>query len=831
VPFFLFALKFYYLSHHFLLMRIFSFLLSALVTCALIFLFNNKWGSVPPLGAFLSPQQGFWQNAEPEDENFSGEFHFENLKGPVSVYLDDRLVPHIFAEHDEDAYFVQGYIHAKFRLWQMDFQTRYAAGRLSEVLGNNPLLLQADREQRRLGMGYAAEVAAKEMEANPETREVNNAYTAGVNAYLKTVTKSSLPVEYKLLDYKPEPWSTLKSALFLKLMSKDLAGFDRDLDFTNAKSVFNVAQMKALFPDVSDSSYPIIPTGTAFAKPQVVPVEPLSADSLYFGKARKTNLKEATKPERSNGSNNWAVAGSKTASGAPILANDPHLGLSLPSIWFEMQITTPTMNAYGATFPGSPSIIIGFNENIAFGFTNAQRDVKDYYRILFKDESRQQYWFDSAWKEADMRIEEIKVRGKASYIDTVAYTVFGPVMYDQTFSPDSQKTALALRWTAHDPSNDGLMWLKLNRAKDYDDYLAAIKVFSTPGQNMLFASKEGTIAITQQGRFPARWYGQGLYIMPGADSDYMWQGFIPQAENPHIVNPASGFIQSANQRPVDSTYPYFIPGNYISARGITITQRLQAMDSITPQDMMTLQNDYFSNTASLAVPLFLKYVSTDDLNDKQRSYLNLVQEWDYFAIPESKATTVYQAWMDSLKNQVWSDDFARLETVRERPDEQTLLEALLKDSAFRFIDDINTKDTETLADQITIAFIKASEGLQAEEREDDLIWYKHKNPSILHLLRGAVLPFGRTGIYAGGWGNTINAIKSTHGPSWRMVVHLTPTTEAYGIYPGGQSGNPGSRYYDNFIDSWSIGKYYPLWFMKEDERSDKRVVATLLFTK
>jgi penicillin amidase len=331
-------------------MRIVPFLVSTIITVALIFLLDNKWGSIPAIGRFLSPQQGFWQNAEPADHDFNEQFVFNNLKGKVNVYLDDRLVPHIFAEQDEDAYFVQGFLHGKFRLWQMEFQTMAAAGRISEILGKNEAFLRYDREQRRLGMGYAAENSLKEMEANPETKSSNDAYTAGVNAYINTLTESSMPIEYKLLGYKPEKWSNLKSAVFLKMMSKDLAGFDRDLDFTNANAVFDIAEMKKLFPEVSDSSYPIIPKGTVFSAPGIVPIKPATADSLYFKKDTTIKEVEVNKPDRNNGSNNWAVNGSKTASGAPILCNDPHLNLTLPAIWYEMQISTPTMNVYGATF-------------------------------------------------------------------------------------------------------------------------------------------------------------------------------------------------------------------------------------------------------------------------------------------------------------------------------------------------------------------------------------------------------------------------------------------------------------------------------------------------
>ena len=480
------------------------------------FALNKKWGAVPPLGKFLSPQHGFWQNAEPADQDFNADLRFSNLKGKVSVYFDERLVPHVFADNDEDLYFVQGWLHAKFRLWQMEFQTIAAAGRVSEILGNDPRFIRYDREQRRSGMVFAAENAEKQIEANPVSKKGCDAYTAGVNAYINSLTESSLPLEYKLLDYKPEKWSNLKIALFLKQMSKTLAGYETDLDNTNAKSVLGFDEFLRLDPLVNDSLQPIVPKGTVFDQPGIIPVKPESADSLYFGKKDTVPTKQVTKPNPDNGSNNWVVNGSKTKSGAPILCNDPHLELTFPSIWYEMQISTPEFSAYGATFPGSPNIIIGFNDSIAFGFTNVQRDVKDYYEIKFKDDSRKEYWFNGKWIRDSLRIETIKVKGAKTIYDTVAYTVFGPVMYDKSFSGElTNNKAIAMRWVAHDPSNEGLMWFYLNRAKGYDDYYSAIKQFMCPGQNMIFASKHGDIALWQQAKFPARWFGQGLFVMPG----------------------------------------------------------------------------------------------------------------------------------------------------------------------------------------------------------------------------------------------------------------------------------------------------------------------------
>lgn len=812
-------------------MRLLPFLISAAVTGGLVYALNTKIGPAPPLGKFLSPQHGFWQNAEPAEAGFNQELNFSELKGAATVYFDERLVPHVFAENDADLYFIEGFLHAKFRLWQMDFQTEAAAGNVSAVIGEKAL--NYDREQRRLGMVYAAERALKEVEQDPDSKTAFDAYTSGVNAYISTLTESSIPVEYKLLDYHPNKWTNLKSALLLKMMAKMLSsGTENDIVNTNAKSLFSMDEFKLIYPQVHDSLEPIVPKGTVFDQPGIVPVQPTTADSIYFGNKDVVKYREVSKPDINNGSNNWVVAGSKTQSGAPILCNDPHLELSFPSIWYEMQLSTPSVNTYGVSLPGSPYIIIGYNDSIAWGVTNAQRDVKDYYEIKFKDASRQEYRFNNQWTKAGFRIERIKVKGKADYIDTVAYTIFGPVMFDETFSNDlSNKRSLAVRWTAHDPSNEGQTFYKLNRARNYDEYTEAIKTFKCPGQNFVFASKAGDIAIWQQGEFPARWNGQGLFVMPGQDSSFMWQGFIPQAENPHSKNPERGFLESANQRPVDSTYPYFIPGSYITARGITITNRLAAMNGITPDDMKKLQYDYFNTFAEDARSILLNYVRENELDANAKKYVEILRNWDLYASPASTGQTVFQTWWDSLEVEIWKDDVTRVTPSANWPDEQTLMELLKKDSAMRFIDNINTTQKETLYDVVTNAIKTASFDLQKEEIAGTLSWTKHKDPTIYHLLKTAVMPFARTGIPVGGNGNIVNAVTKSHGPSWRMIVQLTNETESYVVYPGGQSGNPGSKFYDQFVDTWAKGEYYKAWMMKKGEEKNEKVKWTLQFKK
>jgi penicillin amidase len=263
---------------------------------------------------------------------------------------------------------------------------------------------------------------------------------------------------------------------------------------------------------------------------------------------------------------------------------------------------------------------------------------------------------------------------------------------------------------------------------------------------------------------------------------------------------------------------------------VAIDKRLTAMQSITPQDMMNLQQDYYSEFAADAVPLMLKYVNTAGLTRTQLNYISTLRKWNFITDPNSMAPTIFQTWFDSLEVVIWKDELEQVKGKTSWPDEQTLFEWLVKDSAMRFVDDITTAEKETLQQQVTKALKLASKTLDDEESQSGLAWYKHKNPSVLHLLKENLAPFGRRGLEVGGWGNTINAISRSHGPSWRMVVHLTQPVEAYGIYPGGQSGNPGSKYYDNTIKDWAKGKYYRLWMMKEEEKNDKRIIGILTFT-
>jgi penicillin amidase len=802
-------------------MKYFILAVSLVVNGFLIYVLDTRKFVPLPLGKFLSLQEGVWQNAEPVNQDYNASIKLDGIDGKVDVYFDERLVPHVFADQEKDAYFVQGYLHAKFRLWQMEFQTHAAAGRISEIVGSKGI--QFDRNQRRIGMVFAAENALAVMEKDQQTLTALDAYTAGINSYISQLNTSALPIEYKLLGYEPEKWTNLKSALFIKQMTNTLAGYDRDLEYTNALEILGEEKFRILYSDIPDSLYPVIPTEQPYAKPAFALNPPASADSLYFKRKDSIPFTEDYKPDPANGSNNWVVSGTKTKSGKPILANDPHLNLTLPSIWYEIQISTPEYNAYGVSFPGIPGVVIGFNDSVAFGFTNAGRDVKDYYEIQLKDKSKQEYLFNNQWVKSNIRLENIKVKDTTTFVDTVAYTVFGPITYDHSFKTSlSEEKAYALKWVAHDSSNILKMWMLLNRAKNYNDYYQAITHFNVPGQNMIFASTSGDIALWQQGTFPMRWKDQGLFVMPGTDSSYMWNGYIPMEENPHSVNPLQGFLSSANQRAADTSYPYFMPGSYEVYRPITINRKLAEMNAISIADMKDLQNNNYNVFAEMAIPILLNNVDRSKLSATESKYADIVASWNLTNGINEKGPTCFTIWWDSLSAAILNDDLLRNEIPIIKPEKFVLLEALRKDSNFVFIDNLGTDVLETLRDQVTSALQKASTTLVELKKNKKIEWSVYKNTTVYHLLKNNTMPFAREALEIGGGSGIVNATMHDHGPSWKMIIEMETPIKAVGVYPGGQSGNPGSMYYDSFIDTWSKGEYYTLQVMtKQDIEQNK----------
>ena len=801
-------------------MRIVRFIVAAVVTVLLIFILNSRLGSIPPLGKFFNPFTGFWQNAESTTLTLNKSEITSGLKTEVTVLYDDANVPHIFAENEHDLYFMQGYITARDRLWQMEIQTHAAAGRVSEILGKN--LIAFDRETRRVGLYEAAKVALEDVKKDPKMYTILLAYSAGVNVYIDQLNPEKFPIEYKLLDYKPEHWSPLKSVLLLKYMAQMLTGKEYDAAYTAILAEYGKETVDLLYPAFPDDVEPIVPDFRIEGEIITVDTPQQAAAPAFYPKLTYNE------PHPDNGSNNWAVAGSKTATGKPLLANDPHLGLNLPSLWYMVQLHGPELNVFGASLPGAPFVIIGFNEYVAWGVTNAQRDVRDWYQIKFKDSSKQNYFYDNEWKQTRKVIEEIEVRGGETIKDTVNYTHFGPVVFDENFSGDTTALNLALKWVAHDASKEIRAVYQLNRAKNYDDYAQAITYFKTPGQNFVFAAKDGDIAIWQQGKFPVRWPDQGMFIMDGTNPDHDWQGFIPQDQNPHIKNPERGFVSSANQHPVDSTYPYFFHGSFEYYRNRRINNVLASSNKLTFLDMMKLQNDNYNLKAEEGLPLMISFLNENNLSDSEKEHLKILKKWDFYSEKDAVAPALFELWLDTLMAQTF-DEFKDAKQF-EPPKQYVFLEFLKDHPQHNFFDMPSTEARETAGDIVQKSFADMSAFFSSWSSSNKLPlnWMNYKNTHLTHLAR-TLKPFDIDNVPIGGNSSIVNATSSTHGASWRMIVSLEDTIKAWGVYPGGQSGNPGSPYYADMVSRWAEGKYIPLLFLLSPDEKNERIVFTQKF--
>ncbi len=793
---------------------------------------SGKAATLPAIGQFLSPSHGFWQNASSKNLKFSGIQHAD-LKDKVDVTFDDRLVPHLFAQNDHDLYFAQGYVTAQLRLWQMEFITYAAAGRLSEIVGARALDL--DKKTRRLGLHKAAEQTIALQESDPVAAEVIEAYTAGVNAYIEQLSDKELPIEYKLLNYRPEPWSPYKSALLLKSMSNDLTGRNHDIEHTNALVKFGMDDFMRLYPDVFEGQDPIIPND------KVWDFEPVLVDTTEIRaklNAEKVDMEKQAqlfppmesdpffdRPIENLGSNNWAVSGERSASGHPILCNDPHLRLRLPSIWVEMQLQTPDMNVYGVTLPGSPNIVIGFNEHIAWGVTNAGRDIKDYYRIAFSGEERTHYVFNGERRPITRKKETYKVRHEADVEESILYTHHGPMPFaDANTTSGDPKEELAMRWQANYGSNEMRTFYDLNRSKNYDDYRSALKTYECPAQNFVFASKTGDIAISQQGKFPVKWERQGKAILNGWDEINDWHGYIPFEHNPYIKNPGRGFVSSANQHPAAPNYPYYYAGpTFEFYRNRRLNQQLSIMDDATVEAMKQLQNDNYNLLAAETLPVLLSYLNEGDLNEQELKAYRTLKAWNFMNDHDQLGPSIFEAWFTAIEKQLWDE----LED-KERP---MVMPAKVVSSKFMttlpddpFMDKVATPEKETAKDIARSSFQTAVIKLMqwSENNSKEYEWGAYRGLVVQHMAR--IDAFSHFDLPIGGNKGILNATSQFAGPSWRMVVELGDKMEAWGVYPGGQDGNPGSPYYDDMLGKWAKGEYYKLNFYKQVPSEDSEQV-------
>jgi penicillin amidase len=803
------------------------------LTCILIpillaYALNTKFGNTPPLLKFLNPFTGFWQNAESNRLNASSKIDLKGAKAEINISFDDRMIPHVFAKNDHDVYYAQGYVTAMHRLWQMDFQTRFASGRISEVVGDKAI--EVDRYQRRMGMVYGAENSLKGMMEDPKAKEMILAYTDGINAYIHSLSKANYPIEYKILDFEPEDWTPIKCALLLKQMSAVLAMGSDEFYMTNILKKFGPEITKNLFPDYPFKEDPIIPVGTKWDfKPLPIPEVPKAFTEMMSSAIQTKQKVEGI------GSNNWAVSGAKTASGLPILANDPHLDLTLPSIWYQIQLHAPGINSYGVSLPGAPGIIIGFNKDIAWGVTNVAADVLDFYQIKFKDNSHQQYWYNNMWKNTTKRIEKIKIRGGKTELDTVYYTHQGPVVYLEKPNygrANNVPLGSALRWIAHDKSNELMTFYYLNRGKNYNDYRKALTFFTAPAQNFVFASNQNDIAITPNGKFPIKWKNQGKFILDGSQPSNDWQGWIPSEQNPTVKNPPRNFVSSANQSSTDQSYPYYINWEFAPyERGKRINDRLTVMSKANVDSMRNLQMDSYSIAAQNLLPYLLPVVDQSKLNATQKEGFNVIAKWSKFFEAKEIGGSIFDLWTKRLFYDIWSDEFTIKDIPMRYPTRDRSIELIQKEPNSVWFDNINTKHKESLSDLVNESFKFTCDSLERKYGSigKNWQWGNVKGTNVPHLAK--IPGFGSKKLDIGGGKSSVNALSEANGPSWRMVIELGKMPKGHGVYPGGQSGNPGSPYYDNMVDTWAQGKLYDLFFMQSPDDKSAKVISRLKISK
>ncbi|MEO1219141.1 MAG: penicillin acylase family protein [Bacteroidota bacterium] len=773
----------------------FCIFLTVFITTAL----HVRIGVIPPLARFLDPFHGFWQNATVTVSSYPPVLAVSGLQDTVTIHWDKHQIPHIQAHNDADLYWAQGYATASHRLWQMEFQAQVAAGRVSEIFGARTL--DFDRLQRRKGLVYGAQHVLSTLAEDNICWDIIQAYTAGINAYICTLAYKDLPVEYKLLNYKPEPWTPLKTALLFVQVADQLNGYDESLRNTYALHHLGEAHFHFLYPAHTPGLEPVIPPHTPWSfHPVPIPKPPAKVAASLMPQGQS----DPTQPMHpAPGSNNWAVSATKTRTGVAYLANDPHLGLHIPAIWYAVQLQSPSVHVAGVTIPGIPGVLIGFNKNIAWGVTNAAWQVRDWYLMDFKDETRRAYYYDGKLLASQFRVEEIQVRGRTPFCDTVVYTHLGPIVYDENFSRAGQPHNLAMQWTGHHAGHELKAFYLINRAKNWADFEHALQYYQVPAHNFAFASTQGDIAMEIAGKFPIRWPQQGRFVMPGDASIYDWAGFIPRDHQPSIVNPMQGYVSSANERATDRTYPYHYAHHYEEYyRNRRIRHVLRSAQQVTEKTMMQLQHDNYNLPAQENLARWLRCLDTTQLDPQQQSAYQALVTWNLQNTVDQTAPSIFAAWQAALEKRLWGH-------LREKGMPKPSLYATLyllqhhAESPYLAIG-------MTEQDLIREAFTEAVNTLASWEvqHHKPYQWGDYRKLSIEHLAR--ISTFGLHQLRAGGGEHIVNANSGNYGASMRLVVALGKVPRGWLIYPGGQTGNPGSPHYTQFVEAWCTGEYIPL---------------------
>jgi penicillin amidase len=774
-------------------------------------------GPVPPLGPLVDPWRGAWGLAASADFPRDAEASLPGLGAEVRIRYDDRAVPHIFAGSETDAIRALGYVVARDRLFQLDLLSRAGDGTLTELLG--PRALPLDRETRGLGMSRAVTTLASSVPDTGAAAAYLAAYAAGVNAYLGAMTARELPLEYRLLNRRPERWTPRRTLAVLLQMGYVLTRNTTELERLAAAAAVGDPAAAALFPLHAPIQQPIQPSnGEPRRLPLVLP-PPGTPDS-----STAVSSRVAAPPRREVGSNNWAIAPERTRSGSALLAGDPHLELSLPSIWYEAHLIVPdSLDVYGVTIPGLPAILIGFNRDVAWTFTNVQADLMDRWEEVVDDTVRpRHYRVDGVWQPVTLRAEVYRgPTGDTLAVDTVRYTHRGPL------TPLGRRW-ISLRWTTLEGGAETSLLQRAAHARTAAEWLAATAGYRAPPQNMLVADRAGTIAIRSTGRFPLRPGDVPAdHLLDGSTRATDWTGDWPVSDYPQATSPREGFLFSANQEPQDPRdQRHYLGGDWpMPWRALRIAQLLRQDSAATPAAMAKWQTDPGSPRADLYLPYLIRGASgaADTSLEHAR---RLLAAWDGRYTLENEAAVLFENAMQAITARLWDELPPDV-----RPGAGPLV-ALLDDPANPWWDDRRT--TGRIEGRDDILKDGLLDGYRATVRDNGppelggWRWSEVHRVDIWHPLHLPAL--SRLGLAVPGGPSTISPSSvsgSGEGASWRMVVELSTPLRAWATYPGGQSGNPFSPRYDDRLAEWVEGRLAPVRLPESPADLDSRRLLEL----
>jgi penicillin amidase len=752
------------------------------------------------------------------------------LKQPVEVIRDRWGVPHLYAQSLHDLSFAEGYVHAQDRLWQMELNRRIGHGRLAEAFGE--VAFETDRLLRILGFGRAARATWDATDG--EYRAALEAYARGVNAFI-SAHPGRWGLEFTLLNLKPEPWTPVDSLVWTKMMAWGLStNWDTEL--------INAALAHKLGPERAMRLLAEYPAG----HPTVIPGAPVGA----LAEKILTQLKGLQSLPGLSGlfgmSNNWVVDGHKSVTGKPLLANDPHLGLQIPSIWYENHLVSPEIEVTGVSLPGVPGVVIGHNRELAWGFTAGYPDTQDLYIEKRNPQNPLEFEVDGKWQPATIVKEEIRVKGQKPRTLDVVITRHGPLI-DQLpplKDRDTSQYAIALRWNGHDVGFTHRAAVNMGRATSSKEFIAALADWSGPSMNVVWADRAGNIGYHLTGQIPIRKRGLGAAPVPGWNDDHEWTGFIPTAELPQARNPEQHFFASANNRIVGSDYPHFLGANTMNGfRAHRITELLLAKDKLSADDFARMHVDlycapakpYCALLASLRDQILADPALAALQTDAIRAFDELAR-WDFVLAASSVAGAIYQITqyfaLRHLFRPLLGDLTEPFLGVGFHPVIAPIAVGFM-DRSFLVGAELLTRDEKDWFSGSTRESILARGLADAvrylrENHPDDWSWGQVHGAAFHHPL-GAKKPldklFNRGPYPYGGDPNTVwqasfvpkLPISPAGGftASWRMICDLGDWDASRAVHTTGQSGHPASPHYDDMIWMWLRGQYHPMLWARE----------------